>query len=136
MFSDVRTPAGSCFRVRTLPGYNQAGVPVFPQSPPAARVIAVLTQRLDLKLFFPILVVCLILVGACLFSALYLSHLHVNVAEDMRENFQSTQAAIVLESTIRQMIDYLDRESPEGSGRRLEHLEAEAERELGDARDL
>ncbi len=96
-----------------------------------------LTQRLDLKLLFPILVVCLILVGACLAGALYLSRVHVNVAKDMQENFQSTQAAIVLETTIRQMIDYLDREHPASStGKRLEHLEAEAEGELGVARNF
>jgi signal transduction histidine kinase len=96
-----------------------------------------LTQRLDLKLLFPILVVCLILVGACLFGALFLSRLHVNVARDMRENFQSTQAAIVLETTLRQMIDYLEREHPPSStGKRLEHLEAEAEAEMRDAQDL
>jgi len=97
----------------------------------------VLTQRLDLKLLFPILVVCLILVGACLFGALYLSRLHVNVARDMRENFQSTQAAIVLETTIRQMIDFLDREHPPtSSGKRLEHLEADADSELEAASGL
>jgi signal transduction histidine kinase len=90
-----------------------------------------LTHRLDLKLLFPILVVCVILVGACLFGALYLSRLHVNVARDMQENFQSTQAAIVLETTIRQMIDYfLERERTPEFGRRLERLEMDAEREL------
>jgi two-component system sensor histidine kinase HydH len=100
-----------------------------------ARAGAVLTQRLDLKLLFPILVVCLILVGACLSGALYLSHLHVNVAEDMRENFQSTQAAIVLETTIRQLIDALqDRERPGTTGRRIGHLEADAEAELSSVR--
>jgi two-component system, NtrC family, sensor histidine kinase HydH len=99
----------------------------------SARACAVLTQRLDLKLFFPILMVCLILVGACLFGALYLSHLHVNVAQDMRENFQSTQAAIVLETTIRQLIDALDRDRPGPTGSRGRHLEGEAEAQLESA---
>jgi signal transduction histidine kinase len=94
----------------------------------------VLTQRIDLKLLFPILVVCLILVGACLFGALYLSHLHVNVAEDMRENFRSTQAAIVLETTLRQLIDALDRDRGEGGTDRVQRLESEAEAELDGAR--
>jgi signal transduction histidine kinase len=89
----------------------------------------VLTQRLDLKLLLPILVVCLILVGACLAGALYLSHLHVNVAEEMRENVQSTQAAALLETTLQQMIDQLLVERP-GAPYRLDDLEAEAEGEL------
>jgi signal transduction histidine kinase len=91
----------------------------------------VLTQRLDLKLLFPIVVVCLILVGACLFGALYLSHLHVNVADDMRENFQSTQAAIVLETTLRQLIE----EQSGMAGERADRLEADAETSLNRARN-
>lgn len=106
--------------------YNQV-TPLFPPGPiPRARVIAVLTQRLDLKLFFPILVVCLILVGACLFGALYLSHLHVNVSEDMAENVRSTQTAALLESTIQQMIDHL-RNPRAGSDEQVDRLGAEAE---------
>ncbi len=96
-----------------------------------------LTQRLDLKLLFPILIVCLILVGACLFGALHLSRLHVNVARDVQENFQSTQAAIVLETTIQQMIDYLDRKhSPTSTGKRLEELEKDADSQLAVADHL
>jgi two-component system sensor histidine kinase HydH len=68
----------------------------------------VLTQRLDLKLLFPIVVVCLILVGACLFSALYLSHLHVNVSEDLGENVRSAQTAAVLEATVQDLIHTRD----------------------------
>jgi two-component system sensor histidine kinase HydH len=107
--------------------YNRGGILPLLWSISPARAGAVLTQRLDLKLLFPILVVCLILVGACLFGALYLSHLHVNVAEDMRENFQSTQAAIVLETTIRQVIE-------ERQGPRTASLEADMEIGLGRAR--
>jgi signal transduction histidine kinase len=95
----------------------------------------VLTQRLDLKLLFPILVVCLILVAACLFSALYLSHLHVNVSTDLAENVKSTQTAALLESTIQQMIDHL-RTPREGSAEQVARLGAEAQEELRDARRL
>jgi signal transduction histidine kinase len=98
-----------------------------------------LTQRLDLKLLFPILVVCLILVGASLFSALYLSHLHVNVARDLGENVESTQAAYALESTIQEMIDLLTdfaRDPAALPAQRMEHLEAEAETQVGGARML
>jgi signal transduction histidine kinase len=94
----------------------------------------VLTQRLDLKLFFPILVVCLILVGACLFSALYLSHLHVNVARDLGENVESTQAAYALESTIQEMIDGLTAAAP--PAKRMEDLEAAAENQVARAQRL
>jgi two-component system sensor histidine kinase HydH len=95
----------------------------------------VLTQRLDLKLLFPILVVCLILVAACLFSALYLSHLHVNVSEDLAENVRSTQTAALLESTIQQMIDLLHAPR-EGSGDQVNRLGMEAQEELAAARRL
>ncbi len=55
----------------------------------------------------------------------------------MRENFQSTQAAIVMETTLRQMIDYLERDHPPtSSGKGLEHLEQEAAIELATAQDL
>jgi signal transduction histidine kinase len=94
----------------------------------------VLTQRLDLKLFFPILVVCLILVGACLFAALYLSHLHVNVSEDLGENVESTQAAYALESTIQEMIDGLTAATP--PAKPMADLEAAAENQLGRAQRL
>ncbi len=93
-----------------------------------------LTQRLDLKLLFPILVVCLILVGACLAGALYLSHLHVNVSEDMAENVRSTQTAALLEGTIQQMIDQL--REPQPSAPRIDSLEAEADDELRRAERL
>jgi signal transduction histidine kinase len=93
--------------------------------------LAVLTQRLDLKLLFPILVVCLILVGACLFGALYLSHLHINVSEDLAENVRSTQTAALLETTIQQLIDLPDR-----SGEQAIQLEARAEVQLHEAEVL
>jgi signal transduction histidine kinase len=102
---------------------------------PAARAFAVLTQRLDLKLLFPILVVCLILVGACLFGALYLSHLHVNVSEDMAENVRSTQTAALLETTLQQMIDQLRNPRPD-SAEQVEQLGAKADQQLDQAEHL
>jgi signal transduction histidine kinase len=94
-----------------------------------------LTQRLDLKLLFPILVVCLILVGACLFGALYLSHLHVNVSEDLGENVRSTQTAALLETTTQQMIEHLLHPQPE-SAEQLDRLAAEAQAQLREAERL
>jgi signal transduction histidine kinase len=95
----------------------------------------VLTQRLDLKLLFPILVVCLILVGACLFGALYLSHLHVNVSEELGENVRSTQTAALLETTTQQMIEHLLHPQPE-SAEQLDRLAAEAQAQLHEAERL
>jgi signal transduction histidine kinase len=95
----------------------------------------VLTQRLDLRLLFPILVVCLILVGACLFGALYLSSLHVNVSEDLGENVRSTQSAALLEATIQQMIDDLNDRHAD-SAEQADRLGARAEEQLREAEAL
>ncbi len=56
------------------------------------------TERLDLRLLAPIALVCLILVAASVFGALYLSHLHVNVSEVLSENVRSTRVAARLEA--------------------------------------
>lgn len=66
-----------------------------------------LTQRLDLRLLAPTVVVSLILVGICLFGALYLNNLHLNVAVELTENVQSTQAAAQLEATTRELVRLL-----------------------------
>ncbi|HZT81099.1 MAG TPA: ATP-binding protein [Gemmataceae bacterium] len=64
-------------------------------------------RRLDLKLLAPIGLVCLALVGACLFAALYLSHLHVGVSENLTENVRSTQTAARLETTSKELMRLL-----------------------------
>src|SRR5579871_2839334 len=66
-----------------------------------------LTRRLSLRLFAPTVLLSVLLVGTCVLVALYLNRLHVNVATDLEENFQSMEAAVNLETTVRALIDFL-----------------------------
>src|SRR5262249_15755903 len=128
--SEVRIgPVRAAYRCRSPRGYNHGA------TGPAPRVFAVLTQRLDLKLLFPIVVVCLILVGVSLAGSLYLSHLHVNVSEDLAENVRRTETAGLLEATVQQMIDQLTRPRP-GSDEQLAQLDNTAEDQLHQAEAL
>ena len=66
-----------------------------------------LNRHLSLRLFGPTVLLSLLLVGTCVVVALYLNELHVNVAGDLRENFDSMQAAHNLETTVRELINFL-----------------------------
>jgi signal transduction histidine kinase len=92
-------------------------------------------QRLDLKLLAPIAVVCLILVGACLFAVFYLNRLHVNVSSDLSENVRSTETARLLESTATKLIDKLQKYKPRNTRlhQEIEELNRSAAGLLGDA---
>jgi signal transduction histidine kinase len=95
----------------------------------------VLTQRLDLRLLAPILVMCLTLVGACLFGVLYLNYLHVNVSEDLSENIRSTVTAAGLETTTDGLLPLL-RDHPPGFERRVEDRNLEAQVRVAEAEAL
>jgi signal transduction histidine kinase len=94
-----------------------------------------LTQRLDLRLLAPILVMCLTLVGACLFGVLYLNYLHVNVSEDLSENISSTIAAAGLETTANGLLHLL-REHPPGYEEQVERRNQEARARVAEAEAL
>jgi signal transduction histidine kinase len=55
----------------------------------------------------PTLVVSLLLAGTCIFVALYLNRLHVDVSRDYTENLQSSQAAQNLQTTATELRDLL-----------------------------
>jgi signal transduction histidine kinase len=55
----------------------------------------------------PTALVCLMLVGVCIFGALYLSSLHLNASDVLSENVQSTQAAARLEITAKELLRLL-----------------------------
>jgi two-component system, NtrC family, sensor histidine kinase HydH len=80
-------------------------------------------QRLDLKLLAPIAVVCLILVGACLFAVLYLNQLHVNVSSVLSENVRSTETAARLETATNKLIELLRSEPPHDEPLRRQQVE-------------
>jgi signal transduction histidine kinase len=63
----------------------------------------VITRQLSLKLLAPTVFVSLLLVGACIAGALYLSRLHVNITRDLTENIKSTVAAGALETTLTEL---------------------------------
>jgi hypothetical protein len=67
----------------------------------------VLTRRLPLRLLAPTLIVSLLLAGTCIFVALYLNRLHVDVSRDYVENMQSSQAAENLQTTATELRDLL-----------------------------
>jgi signal transduction histidine kinase len=95
-------------------------------------------QRLDLKLLAPIVVVCLILVGACLFAVLYLNQLHVNVSSVLSENVRSTETAASLERTTNELIGLLrsDPSHDESLRLKVEQQNQNAEELLKGARVL
>ena len=66
-----------------------------------------LTRRLPLRLLAPTLIVSLLLAGTCIFVALYLNRLHVDVSRDYVENTQSSQAAANLQTTATELRDLL-----------------------------
>ena len=66
-----------------------------------------LTRRLSLKLFAPTVLLSLLLSATCVLVALSLNQFHVNVARDLQENFQSMEAAVNLEATVRALIEFL-----------------------------
>src|SRR5262249_51845550 len=76
---------------------------------PGRRTEGVLTRRLDLKVFAPTVLVSLPLVGACLWTVLYLNRLHIDVSRELSENVQSTQAAATLEGTTNELGSLLRR---------------------------
>lgn len=62
------------------------------------------TGRLDWKLFLSFGALCLLLFGASLSGALFLSWLHRNVSTVLNENVQSTEVAEELEATVKRLI--------------------------------
>jgi signal transduction histidine kinase len=70
-------------------------------------VFAVFTRRLDLKLFLSFVLLCLLLFGASLFGAWFLSSLHRNVSTVLNENVRSTEVAEELEATVKRLIQLL-----------------------------
>src|SRR5262249_27890765 len=67
----------------------------------------VFTRHWALKLLAPTVLVSLALVGACLFSTLWLNYLHGKIAFDFSENRESHQAATSLEITTRELLSLL-----------------------------
>ncbi len=66
-----------------------------------------LPRRLSLKLLAPTVLVSLVLMAACVCSSLYLNHLHINASDVLSENVQSTQAAVQLETTTKELLRLL-----------------------------
>jgi signal transduction histidine kinase len=66
-----------------------------------------LTRRLHLKLLAPTVLVSLAMVVACGIGVLYLNSLQLNIARDLRENVQSTQAAARLEESTNEIMSLL-----------------------------
>lgn len=92
------------------------------------------TRRLILAFLAPTVLVSLALVGAAVFGAFYLNHLHLNASEVLSENVRSTLAATQLESTTKQLLRLLRNEPPNAlakpvreQNRRARQLLAEAE---------
>jgi signal transduction histidine kinase len=83
--------------------------------------IAVLTRRLSLKLLAPTVLVSLLLVATCGAGALYVNHLHFDLARAYSENVASTLAAQKLEGLLHDMVDLLrdERLTPKQRERRL-----------------
>ncbi len=61
-------------------------------------------RPLALKLLAPTVVVSLTLVGACIYAALYLNQLHVNLLKELTENIESTRADQRLESAAAELV--------------------------------
>jgi two-component system, NtrC family, sensor histidine kinase HydH len=95
-----------------------------------------LTRRLSLRLFAPTVLLTLLLVGTCIVVALYLNQLHVNVAEDLRENFDSMQAAHDLETTVRELINLLREERVRAQNAQVTGRLARLKSELAKSKDL
>ncbi len=66
-----------------------------------------LTRRLAVRLLAPTALVGLAAVLACTAGVVYLNYLHLNVARDLSENVQSTQAAARLEATVEKLVSFL-----------------------------
>jgi two-component system, NtrC family, sensor histidine kinase HydH len=73
-----------------------------------------LNRRLSLKLYAPTALLSLLLVGTCVLVARNLNQLHVNLAHELRENFESMRAADNLETNVHELINLLrdDRRNP------------------------
>ena len=97
-----------------------------------------LTQRLDLRLLAPTVLVSLILVGFCVVGALYLNNLHVNAAAVLRENVQSTQAAAELHTATQELMRLLRSEHRAAAdfGAQVENENRAASHLLHEAEDL
>ena len=97
-----------------------------------------LTQRLDLHLLAPTVLVSLILVAVCIFGALYLNSLNVNITAALTENVQSTEAAAQLETPTRELLRLLRSDQREAAGfvDQVEAQNGNAARLLKDAQKL
>jgi signal transduction histidine kinase len=61
-------------------------------------------QQFAFRFLAPTFLVSLLLVAACVGGSLYLNRLHLNAAEELSENVQSTLAAARLEATARELV--------------------------------
>src|SRR4051794_3464415 len=77
------------------------------------------TRGLSLKLIAPTVLLSALLACTCVLVALYLNRLHVNVSEELRENFKSTQAADNLETAVRELMALLRDAGPDAGERSL-----------------
>lgn len=96
------------------------------------------TRRFALKLLAPTVAVSLILVGACIYGAIYLNRINVNASLVLTENRQSMQAADELETTTRELLRLLrsDHHNPKRLEEAIDRRNGEAQRELADAKAL
>jgi signal transduction histidine kinase len=94
---------------------------------------------LAIKLLAPTVLVSLALVGACIFGALWLNRLHLNISEELSENVQSTRAAMSLESTTEALIGLLSGKQPVDADSLVNQVRQQnqlAEQSLKDAKRL
>ena len=94
------------------------------------------TRRFNFTLLAPTVLVSLALVGATVFGAVYLNHLHLNASAVLSENVRSTLVATELENTTKHLVRMLRSESPDAAfqaeqvheqNRRTQKLLAQAE---------
>jgi signal transduction histidine kinase len=90
---------------------------------------------LAVRLLAPTVLVSVGLMVACTAAVVYLNYLHVNVARDLTENVQSTQAAARLEATTERMIELLRGNAADRAAliKQVQELNSEAQRFLDEA---
>jgi signal transduction histidine kinase len=93
---------------------------------------------LALKLLAPTVLVSLALVGACIFGALYLNDLNVNLSKELAENVESTRAAQDLETTTEELLRLLRGEHDDARAwaGRVQELNEEARQGLAHVQAL
>jgi signal transduction histidine kinase len=93
---------------------------------------------LAIKLLAPTVLVSFALFCACIFGALYINQLHVNVSQDLSENVESTQAAGRLETATNKLVELFsgDRQGGENFAKQVEEQNQILTESLNDAERL